>query len=690
MLMIALASSSAAMLSASTLWQTNDIVIGIAGLVQLVVAGYAIKLSRLFGTARVGWSLFAAFVLLALLHLVQSFSEPSGATEFQINLEIAYALVSMLLLMGMAHLHAVLREEQRVTQAQEYLKHFEIQMRDELELEVKSKTERLTQVVASLQSEIEVRQRAEIQIREQARLLDLAHDAIIALDLEGRISYWNQGAERIYGWTAAEAMGMIVSDLLSFELPNHESARKATLETGRWEGEACTHTKAGQKILVEEDWTLVCNPAGVPQSIMVSSADITDKRALEVQTLRLQRLEGIGTLASGIAHDLNNVLTPLLLSVQLLKDKITSQQEERLLAALESNALRGARLVKQILTFGRGVKGDHALVKPEQVAQEIKQLVHDTFPKSLQFEMHAANGLWAVMGDATQLHQVLLNLAVNARDAMPKGGKLSLQLENVVLDDSYVSRHLEAKPGSYVLIAVTDNGSGIPKSIQPRIFEPFFTTKDASKRTGLGLSMCFTIIKNHGGFITCYSEPGQGSVFKVYLPADVTGAPADLRPLEPVNLPTGRGELVLIVDDEQVIREFAQITLECYGYRTLMAADGAQAVSLYNTHQDQIAVVLMDMWMPVMDGTAAIKALKSINRRVHIIGTSGLGPCGDPSVEASLTHFIAKPYTAGSLLNGLQKTLHPPFANAVPTVVTQAPVPAADSAGVCRLVATHT
>ena len=683
MLMNALASRSSAMLSASTLWQANDIVIGIAGLVQLVVAGYAIKLSRLFGTARVGWSLFSAFVLLALLHLIQSFSEPTSAPGFQINLEIAYALVSMLLLMGMAHLHAVLREEQRVTQAQEYLKHFEIQMRDELEVEVKSKTERLTQVIASLQSEIEVRQRAEIQIREQARLLDLAHDAIIVQDLEGRITYWNQGAERIYGWTAVEAMGMIVSDLLSFEFPNYESARKATQETGRWEGEACTRTKAGQKILVEEDWTLVRDSAGALRSIMVISADITDKRALETQTLRLQRLESIGTLASGIAHDLNNVLTPLLLSVQLLKDKITTPQEERLLAALESNALRGARLVKQILTFGRGVKGDHALVKPEQVAQEIKQLIHDTFPKSLQFELHAANGLWAVMGDATQLHQVLLNLAVNARDAMPKGGKLSLQLENIVLDDSYVSRHLEAKPGSYVLITVTDNGSGIPKSIQPRIFEPFFTTKDASKRTGLGLSMCFTIVRSHGGFINCYSEPGQGSVFKVYLPADASAVPAEPRPLAPVNLPNGRGELVLIVDDEQVIREFAQITLECYGYRTLMAADGAQAVSLYKTHQDQIAVVLMDMWMPVMDGPAAIRALKSLNRQVHIIGTSGLGASGDASVEASLAHFIPKPYTAGLLLNGLHKALHPPIANAVPTVVAETP----DPAGVRPLVA---
>jgi len=670
------------MLSASalSLWQRNDIIIGIAGLLQLMVAGYAIKLSRLFGTARVGWSLFSAFLLLALLHLIQSVGQPDSAPGFQINLEIAYTLISLLLLIGMAHLHALLRAQQRVRQEQERRTVLEEQMRVELELEVQKKTEYLKKAVDTLRSEIDVRQRAEAQIHEQARLLDLAHDAIIVQDLEGYIRYWNKGAQRIYGWTAEEVMGIRVSELLALEIPRYESAGKLTYETGRWEGENSPRTKGGQKILVEEDWTLVRDPKGTPQSIMIISADVTEKRAIETQTLRLQRLESIGTLASGIAHDLNNVLTPLLLAVQLLKDKITTNEEQRLLGVLQTNALRGARLVKQILTFGRGVKGEHAAVKLEQVAQEIKQLVLDTFPKSLEFEVRLASDLWAVRGDATQLHQVLLNLSLNARDAMPKGGKLSLKLENIVLDDSYVSQHVEAKPGPHVLITVTDNGMGIPKAIQQRIFEPFFTTKDHGKGTGLGLSTCFTIVQNHGGFINCYSETGRGSAFKVYLPVDLSAAPMEPRSLEPVSLPKGSGELVLIVDDEQVIREFAQITLECFGYRTLTASDGAEALSLYKSQPGEIAVVLMDMCMPVMDGPAAIKAMKALNAQIRIIGTSGLGASGGAGVEANLTHFIPKPYTAELLLNGLDKALHPPIANPIPIIVAGTQPPAGERA----------
>jgi CheY-like chemotaxis protein len=322
------------------------------------------------------------------------------------------------------------------------------------------------------------------------------------------------------------------------------------------------------------------------------------------------------------------------------------------------------------------VKGDRALVDPAKVVQEIKQLVVDTFPKSLNLELQVPEDLWAVTGDATQLHQVLLNLCVNARDAMPDGGRLAISLANVELDESYVSRNVEAKPGSYVLIKVMDDGLGIPKAIQSRIFEPFFTTKEQGKGTGLGLSTCFTIVKNHGGFINCYSEPGNGSAFKVYLPAEAGARPRAQKPTEAASLPKGRNELVLVVDDEQVIREFAQITLECFGYRTLTAADGAEAVSLYQIHQNEIAAVLMDMWMPVMDGPSAVKALKAIDSQVLIIGTSGLGSIGGEKVEKSLAHFITKPYTADTLLHSLDKALHPVVAGVMPAA--GAPSPSSD------------
>jgi PAS domain S-box-containing protein len=653
---LALATSAWAMTTGSRVpFNQVGVIFAIAGFLQLCVAGYAIKLNRVFGMARVGWSLFWSFLLLALLHLIQSATQ--GVTGLQVDLEVVYMLISVLLLIGMVHLHTVLGEQQRVLREQEERKLVEQRMRDELESQVQQKTEHLRHAIETLRTEIEVRKRAEAQISEQARLLDLAHDAIVVHDLEGRIQYWNKGAENIYGWTAKEAGSMDISELLSPEFPGDEDVVKTVIEHGRWQGEAYNRTKDDQKVLVEEDWTLVCDAHGEPKSIMVISADITEKRRFETQTLRLQRMESIGTLASGIAHDLNNVLTPLLVAVQVLKDRITTENEKELLDTLKENVHRGARLVKQILTFGRGVKGERALVRPAQLARDIQQFVRETFPKSLKLELEIADDLWSVMGDATQLYQVLLNLCVNARDAMPDGGTLSIQMDNVVLNDLYAGRHIEAKPGPYVSIGVADTGTGIPEEIQGKIFEPFFTTKEQGKGTGLGLSTCFTILKHHAGFINCYSEPGKGSVFKAYLPASTSPcAPAEPM-VETTSLPRGHGELVLIVDDEQLIREFAQITLECFGYSVLTVSNGAEAVALYQARQSEIAVIVMDMWMPVMDGPTATQALKSINPQVRIIGTSGLTFAAGNALETSFVQFLPKPYTADSLLHALDLAL---------------------------------
>jgi signal transduction histidine kinase/ActR/RegA family two-component response regulator len=596
------------------------IIIGVAGTLQLCVAVYALRLNRLFGTGRVGWSLFWAFLLLGLLHLVQSTSERHAITQFQVDLEVVYMIIGLLLLIGMAHLHAVLRHKQEAEQQRKLL---ESRMRQELELQVREKTDYLKRAVENL--------------------------------------------------PASEAMGRPYGELFAEDILRCDAAVKNVLEKRHWEGEMTNRTKAGQKVLADEDWTLVLDTDDKPSSIMIVSADITEKRKFESQTLRLQRLESIGTLASGIAHDLNNVLTPLLISVQLLKEKVTSKEQNLLLDTLNRNAVRGARLVKQILTFGRGVKGDRVVVKPGNVVQEIKQLVLDTFPKSLKLQVNAPADLWTVIGDATQLHQVLLNLCVNARDAMPRGGTLTIQLENVVLDEASAARNLEAKAGPYVRLQVADTGSGIPKSIQSRIFEPFFTTKEQGQGTGLGLSTCFTIVKNHGGFITCYSEPGKGSAFKVYLPANTSVHIAEQPVTSTVTLPSGRGELVLIVDDEQVIREFAQVTLQCYGYRTLTAANGAEAVSLYKSRPTEIAVVLLDMWMPIMDGPATIEALKGMDPHVLIIGTSGLGAAAMEKMESHVTCFIPKPYTTETLLNVLKDVLE--HAITSPSALP-APVPA--------------
>jgi PAS domain S-box-containing protein len=502
------------------------------------------------------------------------------------------------------------------------------------------------------------RKRAEDQAREEALLLDLAQDAIVVRDLEDRILYWNKGAEHLFGWTRPEASGKRVRELLHEEMAKYQQAKKGALEKGHWNGELTCQNKKGHKLVVETRLTLVRDPQGNPRSILSIATNITEKKKLEAQFLRSQRMESLGTLAGGIAHDLNNVLTPLLVAVQVLKEKITDPDGQTLLDSLENNVQRGSSLVKQVLAFGRGVEGERAVVQPKHIAHEIKQIVHETFPKSMEFEFHAAPELWSIIGDPTQLHQVLLNLCVNARDAMPKGGKLSIHMENVVLDETYAAMNLEAKTGAYVLIRVTDTGTGIPKEIQERIFDPFFTTKEEGKGTGLGLSTTLAIVKSHGGFISCYSEPDKGAVFKVYLPAST--AAAERTAAKPAQLSRGHQELILVVDDEEPIRKVAQTTLERFGYRVLLAANGAEAMALFKSRQPEIAAVIMDMAMPVMDGAATIAAIKKINPAVKFISSSGLSSDGGVMEmrETGVKHFIPKPYTAETMLQTLHDILH--------------------------------
>ena len=519
--------------------------------------------------------------------------------------------------------------------------------------------------VSGISVDITRRKRAEEQIREQARLLDLAHDAVVVLDQTDHITYWNKGAERVYGWSAAEALGKSRTELMfNGKLPPELQAVIETLkERGEWVGEMDELTKAGKPITVQKRCNRIVDEQGRQKSVLIINTDITDKKRIEAQFLRSQRMESVGTLAGGIAHDLNNVLAPLLVSVELLKARVTDAADQKLLDCFETNVLRGAKLVKQVLAFGRGIKGDHLPIELKQILHEIEQMFHDTFPKAVELQIHSAADLWQVTGDATQLYQVLLNLCVNARDAMPEGGKLSIHLKNVVLDEIYASRNPEAKPGPHIVIAVHDTGTGIPKEIQDKIFDPFFTTKAPGKGTGLGLSTCYSIVKNHGGFLNCHSEVGHGSTFKVYLPANTSPAMAASLAKARVELPRGHGELVLVVDDEEAILKGVGKTLEFFGYRVLTASNGAEAVAIYRQHQPDIAVVLTDMAMPVMDGPEAIIAMQAINPEIRIMGMSGLDSQISQSMSKgtsrSLDHFLQKPFTAEILTQALHQVLHP-------------------------------
>ena len=504
--------------------------------------------------------------------------------------------------------------------------------------------------------DITKRKEAEDKISEQAALLDVTTDAILVQSLDHRILFWNKGAERLYGWKTKEALGKNAEQLLYKQIyPEVAAARVAVLSKGEWQGELKKVTKEGNEIIVQSRWTLMRDEAGKPKAILSVNTDITENKKLEAQFLRTQRLESIGTLAGGIAHDLNNVLAPILMAVQLLEKKLPDEQSQRLLDTLETNAKRGADLVKQILSFARGIEAKRTIVQVRHLIAEIKHIAKETFPKSIEFNTDIPRDLWTLCGDATQLHQVFLNLCVNARDAMPLGGILTLAAENKFIDENYARMHLEVKVGPYIVISVSDTGTGIPPDILDRIFEPFFTTKELGKGTGLGLSTVTGIVKSHGGFVQVNSQVGSGTQFKVFLPAIETNEIAQVQETFQA-LPGGKGELILVVDDEAAIREITKESLETYAYKVLSASDGIEAIALYAQHRQQIALVLVDMMMPSMDGATTIRLLQKMNPNIKIIAVSGLmsNYKFDQVEDIGIKAFLSKPYTAKELFNTIK------------------------------------
>ena len=511
----------------------------------------------------------------------------------------------------------------------------------------------------AIRSDITERKRAEEQIREQAALLDQAQDAILVRDLNQNILFWNKGAEKIYGWSAEEVIGKNAEEILFKDRSaQFDAARQSIIQNGEWKGEMHQMRRDGTDINVESRWTLVRDEQGNPKSILVINTDITEKKRMESQFLRAQRMESIGTLAGGIAHDLNNILSPILMAIDMLQLRVTDETSKKWFEVMRANAERGASMVRQVLSFARGVEGERVALQPKHLIKEIVKILKETLPKSIEINFQVPNDLWIISADATQMHQVLMNLCVNARDAMPEGGSISIRAENVFVDENFARMHIEAKAGRFVVIHVADTGPGMTAEVQSRIFEPFFTTKEMTKGTGLGLSTALTIVKSHGGFINVYSELHKGSQFTVYLPALDMPGNVDAAAAQ-TDLPLGKGELILVVDDEESIREITRGTLETFGYTVLTASDGTEALALYADKKHQIAAVLTDMVMPFMDGPATIRALQRMNPNVRIIAASGLGTghrAGEGTLEG-VSVFLNKPYTAEKLLKTLAEVL---------------------------------
>lgn len=483
------------------------------------------------------------------------------------------------------------------------------------------------------------------------------------------VLWWSDGLAESFGY-AAEEIGPGIESWIRHIHPEdlrrvvdgiHE-AIESDAET--WKDEYRFLRKDGSAAVVVDRGCILRDAAGKGLRIVGGMQDLTESRRLESQYLRAQRMESIGTLAGGIAHDLNNVLTPIMMSIELLEpDPSCDPERAALLDSIRISCHRGAALVRQVLSFARGLEGRRTPVSPRHLIAELQGLLAGTFPRNIETIVRVADDVWEVSGDPTQLQQVLLNLAVNARDAMPHGGTLTLTAANIVLDSQYAGTSHTASSGNHVVFQVSDTGQGIPLEIRERIFDPFFTTKEPGRGTGLGLATVHAVVKSHAGSVTVESELGHGTTFTIYLPAAPVPHVAHLAVDPATAIPRGKGELVLVVDDEAAIRHITQRTLEAHGYRVLTACDGAEAVALYAQQGPAIAVVLTDMMMPVMDGPAAIHALRRLNPAVRVISVSGLESVDHAAAAgAPARDFLSKPYTARTLCVRLREVLDRPAA----------------------------
>ncbi len=503
----------------------------------------------------------------------------------------------------------------------------------------------------------ESRQAAE-RIEQQAALLDLAHDAIMVHDLQGHVLFWSKGAERLYGYTAEEALGQKLSTLCHIgNNDSYEKANAATIVRGEWFGELQQMVKDGSIVTVEARETLVRDEKGNPKALLSINNDITERKRIEEHFLRAQRMESIGTLASGVAHDLNNILLPIMMAAPILRDETDPAEREKFLDIVESSAQRGADIVKQVLTFARGADGDRLLLQPIYLLQEVAKIAGQTFPKSIDLKTSFDENIRSLEADPTQLHQVLLNLCINSRDAMPEGGKLRLSAENFDVDAHYANMMPGATAGPHVLLQVTDTGTGIPPDIQPKIFDPFFTTKDIGQGTGLGLSTVAGIVRGHGGFLQLESEPGH-TRFKIFLPAKETGQSSGDSENEE-SLPRGDGQTILVVDDELSIRQLAEFVLEGNGYKVLLAEDGPTALAVFAQQPGLIDIVVTDLAMPMMDGIMLVRTLRRIAPRVKIIVSTGRTDEAKSSELAAfgIDGYLMKPYTTRTFLHKLEQVL---------------------------------
>jgi PAS domain S-box-containing protein len=495
---------------------------------------------------------------------------------------------------------------------------------------------------------------------------DAAVDAVVTLDERGIIQSLNRQAERLFGYTAAELIGRNVSVLMPQPFAaEHDGHLERYLRTGERRiigigRQVVARRKDGSTF--PADLAVGEGDPGSRHRFTGFVRDVSERKELEARFLRAQRLESVGTLVSGIAHDLNNILTPVLMAVKLLKKDKPGLDKADLLDTAHRSIERGAAMLRQLLTFSGGAGGERLPVRLTPLVAEVVGLLEHTLPKSISIRRECPEGVATVVGDPTQLTQVLMNLCVNARDAMPDGGTLTLSWTAVTLDPRTVAQYPGAAPGRYLVLSVADTGTGIPPAVLEKVFDPFFTTKPPGRGTGLGLSTVLGIVKAHGGFVNVYSEPDRGTKMCVYLPAVEPAHRAGGGVTVSAGGAAGHGECVLVADDEPAIRATAAATLESHGYRVVTASGGAEAIAAFHEHRAAIRLVLVDMMMPGVDGPAVMDAVRREDGALPILAASGLRPTGRyaEAVAAARARFVSKPYSDDELLTAVGELLAPP------------------------------
>ncbi len=506
------------------------------------------------------------------------------------------------------------------------------------------------------------RRRADERIREQAALIDQASDAILVRDLKHNILFWNRGAENLYGWTSDEAIGRNDAELLgrsSSVEPEH--AQEEALKAGSWSGELKHFRKDGKEIIVQSRQTLLRHDNGQPNAQLIINTDITEKRKLEAQLFHAQRLDSIGLLASGIAHDFNNLLTVISGYSELLLERTPAEADAHpLLREIQRAGESAASMTRQLLAFGRKQILAPQILSINHLVIEMEKMLRRLIGADIELAKSLDPSLGQVRADPGQIEQVILNLVVNARDATPSGGRITLETRNVELDAEYASKRLEVNSGWYVMLAVSDTGSGMDEATKTRIFEPFFTTKEVGKGTGLGLATVHGIIKQSGGHIEVYSEVGQGTCFKVYLPLINKNSTQFAGKSETA---AARGnETILIVEDDERVLGLARLALVSNGYCVLEATNGEKALRLAESHPQKIDLLLTDLVMPQMNGRELVERLAKSKPGIKVLYTSGY--TDDAVVRNGILEsgvsFLQKPFTPGSLLRKMREILDKP------------------------------